>query len=240
MEELAFETIRTLTPFLVKGIEEITKSESKALWEKVKSIFNKANKEKILQAYSSKPTSEKIQGKVEYLLQEEFEKNPRLAEEIEELLQTINYANISSRGYSFAQMGSSNKSTIHLDNPNSYGNISGKNINLGQNYGHIGDQFNGIKQREFTYTDLNNLVFEIEKFKKQHRDKVNSEFISLGNPGDKESTLYCEQIFNALTNRGYKVEFCTLKTFGYMNKNYDVSFDPENRIMVGVYSAPNV
>ncbi|MEX0828018.1 MAG: hypothetical protein WD005_03600, partial [Haliea sp.] len=40
-------------------------------------------------------------------------------------------------------------------------NVSGKNINTGQNYGEIGDKYTGLKQREVTQEDVQFLSQEI-------------------------------------------------------------------------------
>lgn len=118
--------------------------------------------------------------------------------------------------------------------------IFGKNINTGTNYGHIGDKYEGIKQRVFTEQDYNNLVGQIEDYKLKNSEKINSSHITIGSPGDKESTLYVSQIYNALTHYGYSVQVATLQTFGYIDKNFSVSSAPDNTILVEVYTAPNV
>tara|TARA_R110002020_G_scaffold76004_3_gene193070 strand:+ start:356 stop:730 length:375 start_codon:yes stop_codon:yes gene_type:complete len=118
--------------------------------------------------------------------------------------------------------------------------IYGKNINTGENYGHIGDKYEGIKQRIFTKEDLTKLVNEINEFSQKYSDKINTNHLTIGNPGDKESNIYCQQIFNALTQNGYKVEVMGLMTNGFVDKNISVSNAPDDTILIEVFQAPNV
>lgn len=125
-----------------------------------------------------------------------------------------------------------------MSNENS---ISGKNINTGTNYGHIGDKYEGIKQRQFTNEDYQKLKKEINEFIGKYSDKINNSHITIGNPGDKESTLYCNQIANALIQDNIKVQFMTLMTFnGDHDKNFSISNAPDNTILIEVLSAPNI
>lgn len=116
----------------------------------------------------------------------------------------------------------------------------GKNINTGNNYGHIGDNYNGIRQRIFTREDLKGLIDEINDFKEKYSGKINPNHLSIGNPGDKESTIYCQQIYNALTENGFNVEIMGLMTMGFVDKNFSVSNAPDNTILIEVYKSPNV
>lgn len=118
--------------------------------------------------------------------------------------------------------------------------IFGKNINTGTNYGHIGDRYEGIKQRVFTHQDLETLLGLINDFQKKFKDRINTSHITIGNPGDKESTIYCQQIAEALKQRGFVVEMMGLMTMGFNNKDFDVSNAPDDTIMVEVFTAPNV
>lgn len=118
--------------------------------------------------------------------------------------------------------------------------IYGKNINTGENYGHIGDKYEGIKQRNFTKEDFTKLINEINEFSKKNSDLINTNHLTIGNPGDKESNIYCQQILEALTQIGYKVEVVSLMTIGFVDKNFSVSFAPDNSILIDVFQAPNV
>lgn len=118
--------------------------------------------------------------------------------------------------------------------------IYGKNINTGENYGHIGDKYEGIKQRVFTVEDFESLRSQINEFKSKYSDKINDDHITIGNPGDKESTVYSQQIYNALTQNGFNVEIMTLQTFGYVDKDFSVSNAPDDTVLVEVFQAPNV
>lgn len=116
----------------------------------------------------------------------------------------------------------------------------GKNINTGNNYGHIGDKYEGTKQRIFTEEDYSKLINQIEDFNKKNASKINHSHITIGNPGDKESTIYSNQIYDALTHFGHKVEMSSLQTFGYVDKNFSVSNAPDGTILIEVFQAPNV
>jgi len=118
--------------------------------------------------------------------------------------------------------------------------IYGKNINTGLNFGHIGDKYEGIKQRIFTEEDFKNLQGLIVDFRNKFSDKIRDTHITIGNPGDKESSIYCQQIYNALIQNGYKVEIMNLATFGYTGKNFSVSNAPDDTILVEVFNSPNV
>ncbi|HSH24258.1 MAG TPA: hypothetical protein VLA13_01780 [Massilibacterium sp.] len=118
--------------------------------------------------------------------------------------------------------------------------IYGKNINTGENYGHIGDRYEGIKQRIFTEEDFESLRSQIDDFKSKYSEKINDDHITIGNPGDKESTIYSQQIYNALTQNGFDVEIMTLQTFGYIDKDFSVSNAPDDTVLVEVFQAPNV
>lgn len=118
--------------------------------------------------------------------------------------------------------------------------IYGKNINTGNNYGHIGDQYKGIEQRIFTESDNEQLLKEINEFQERYSDKINESHLTIGNPGDKESTIYCQQINNALKKAGYNVQIMGLMTQGFMDKNFSVSNAPDDTVLIEVFQAPNV
>lgn len=118
--------------------------------------------------------------------------------------------------------------------------IFGKNINTGTNHGHIGDKYEGVKQRIFTKNDFEDLKELINNFRSEYSEKINKAHITIGNPGDKESTIYCQQIANALTQNGEHVQVDILVTHGYVDKHYSVSNAPDDTILIEVFPIPNV
>lgn len=120
-------------------------------------------------------------------------------------------------------------------------NITGKNINMGQNYGEIGDKYTGLKQREVTQEDVQYLTQEIEKFSNRYAKKINRSHITLGYPGCKETTNLANQLYPALQRMGFnKIEICILQTFGVAGRKFGVSNAPDNSIMIEIFPADNV
>jgi len=89
METLAIQTIALLTPYLVKGAEEITKSVAKDVWEKVKNIFKSKDKENLLEKLEINPTDLKLQAQAEYVIQEELENNTELVDILTKLVMDL-------------------------------------------------------------------------------------------------------------------------------------------------------
>jgi predicted PilT family ATPase len=124
MEILAVQAIALLTPYLVKGAEEITTSVAKDLWEKVKSIFKSKEKEMLLDKYVSSPKDIKVQGQIEYVIQEELENNSTLAEKFGQLIKELETASefnstIKQTGNeNIAVGGQINNSTIKINKGN--------------------------------------------------------------------------------------------------------------------------
>jgi hypothetical protein len=120
-------------------------------------------------------------------------------------------------------------------------NITGKNINTGQNYGEIGDKYTGLKQREVTQEDVQYLTQEIETFSNKYAEKINRSHITLGYPGCKETTNLANQLYPVLQRMGFnKIEICTLQTFGVIGRKFGVSNAPDNSIMIEIFPADNV
>lgn len=120
-------------------------------------------------------------------------------------------------------------------------NITGKNINTGQNYGEIGDKYTGLKQRKVTQEDLRYLTQELEKFSEKYADKINRSHITLGYPGCKETANLANQIYPLLKRMGFnKIEICILQTFGVIGRKFGVSNAPDNSIMIEIFPADNV
>lgn len=119
--------------------------------------------------------------------------------------------------------------------------IAGKNINTGTNYGHIGDVHKGIEQRHFSENDAVRLVDEIQKFRKQHANEINHSHITIGYPGDKESTIVAQEAEKILRARGYSnIEAMILVTYGTSGKLFGISNAPDNSVLVEIYPADNV
>ncbi|KPV93660.1 hypothetical protein AN214_04306 [Pseudoalteromonas sp. P1-9] len=119
--------------------------------------------------------------------------------------------------------------------------ITGKNINTGNNHGQIGDQYTGLKQREFTQSDAEYLKQEIEKFSVKYADKINRSHMTIGLPGCKETTNLANQVAGVLKQLGYNnLQIMTLQTWGVIGKKFGVSNAPDNTIMVEIYPPDNV
>lgn len=131
-----------------------------------------------------------------------------------------------------------------------YGNVgnqsteikNSKNVNTGTNYGNIGDRYEGVKQRHLTETDAKQLIDEIEQYKKQNSEKINPSHITIGWPGDKESTILAQEVEKVLRINGFnKIEASTLVTYGSgFGKKFEISNAPDNTIMIMIYQADNV
>lgn len=89
IEILATQALALLTPYLAKGAEEISKSVAKDLWGKTKSIFKSKKKEELLEKFSSSPEDAKMQGQVEYILQEELAAKSELLAEFRNLVDNL-------------------------------------------------------------------------------------------------------------------------------------------------------
>lgn len=84
---LATIAIAALTPYLVKGGEELAKSATKDLWELIKKPFMKNREKELLKKFEESPTDEGIKGAVVFKLVEFMEENPSLANDLEKILQ---------------------------------------------------------------------------------------------------------------------------------------------------------
>jgi len=116
-----------------------------------------------------------------------------------------------------------------------------KNVNLGTNYGHIGDRYSGIKQRTFTEYELNSLIQEIESFSEKYGEKINKNHITIGFAGDKESLILANKVAEGLTKKGYeKIEVMTLITYGVTGKKVGVSNAPDDTILIEIFPSDNV
>ena len=81
--------LTALTPYLVKGGEEIAKGVGKDLWELVKKPFVKDRDKALVEKVVQNPGDEETRGAVKYKLGEFLEENPALAKELDELLKKI-------------------------------------------------------------------------------------------------------------------------------------------------------
>lgn len=127
------------------------------------------------------------------------------------------------------------------ENDNSINIQDSKNINTGTNYGNIGDVYKGIEQRHFKEEDAKTLIAEIENFKRQHGSKINVSHMTIGYPGDKESTIVAKEVEQILKANGYSnIEFMILITHGISGRLFDVSNAPDDTILIGIYPADNV
>ncbi|WP_332406178.1 hypothetical protein MRN18_15480 [bacterium 19MO04SH03] len=123
----------------------------------------------------------------------------------------------------------------------STGSVSGKNVNNGTNFGEIGDKYTGLKQRDITRDDIVYLENEIKSFMDKYADRINSNHITIGFPGCKETTNLVHLLIPVLNSFGFKnIQCMNLQTFGVVGKKFGVSNAPDNSLMVEVFPADNV
>lgn len=85
-ELVAIQAVNLLTPYLIKGGEELSKLFVKDLWDRTKLIFSSAEKSEVLSRFESAPDDLKRQGQVEYVLEEELSRDDSLLKEFESVL----------------------------------------------------------------------------------------------------------------------------------------------------------
>jgi len=88
---LAGTAFAALTPYLVKGGEELAKGAAKDLWELIKKPFVKDREKELLKKLETNPTDEGTRRDVVFKLGEFLEENPSLVKEFEEILQKLSH-----------------------------------------------------------------------------------------------------------------------------------------------------
>jgi len=83
---IASAAISAITPFLVKGGEEISRGVGKDLWELIKKPFQSDRDKAIIAELEKKPDDPKVQGKAEVKLSDLLEADEETAEHISALL----------------------------------------------------------------------------------------------------------------------------------------------------------
>lgn len=83
---IASAAVSAITPFLVKGGEEISKGIGKDLWELIKKPFQSDKDKAIIAELEKNPDDLKVQGKVEVKLSDLLEADEETAEHISALL----------------------------------------------------------------------------------------------------------------------------------------------------------
>ncbi|MGI4874149.1 MAG: hypothetical protein ACRYFX_23560 [Janthinobacterium lividum] len=121
-EILAPQALTFIVPYLVKGGEELSKSITKDLWEKTKSVFQANGKGEALAKFEAMPNDAKKQGQIEYILQEELASNKSLADEFKTLIESAR----KERTYD-SSVNQSGDNNIAVS-----GQISGSSISIGK------------------------------------------------------------------------------------------------------------
>ncbi|MBV6426133.1 MAG: hypothetical protein KIPDCIKN_00643 [Haliscomenobacter sp.] len=116
---LAAAVIAALTPYLVKGGEELAQGIGKDLWEQVKKPFKSDADKKKLEELKTKPEDAKTQGKVEGKLEELLAEDTDLAAQLNELLSRLPKSD-----------GKTNTMTVTGDGNTSLQDVSGSTINI--------------------------------------------------------------------------------------------------------------
>lgn len=86
ISQIAATAIAAITPYLVKGGEEVAKGMGKDLWELIKKPFTSEKEQILVQQLEENPGDVKLQGKVEGKLEELLEANPSIAAQLQDLL----------------------------------------------------------------------------------------------------------------------------------------------------------
>jgi hypothetical protein len=81
--------LTALTPYLVKGGEEIAQGMGKNLWEFIKKPFVKDRDKALVEKLEKDPGDEETRGAVKYKLSEFLEDNPGFAKELDDLLKRM-------------------------------------------------------------------------------------------------------------------------------------------------------
>lgn len=84
---LSTATIAVLTPYLVKGGEQLVSSAASDLWNKVKNVFTSSKDEKALTGLVTQPSDSKAVAKAEYVLEKALDNNPELSRELSNLVE---------------------------------------------------------------------------------------------------------------------------------------------------------
>lgn len=155
------------------------------------------------------------------------------------ILHIINWKKGKHSKFLWFEANGNNSEQEEIVEQNSFNNC--KNINMGVNHGQIGDTYNGIKQREFTASDKALILQDISNFKNKYKDKINSDHITIGYPGCKETSFLADQIQLFLIQNGFKkIEKMCLMTHGVIGKKFGISNAPDNSILIEIYSPDNV
>jgi hypothetical protein len=116
---LSTATIAVLTPYLVKGGEQLVSSAASDLWNKVKNIFTDSNDEKALTGLITQPSDSKAIAKAEYVLEKSLDNNPELLKELAKLVEKSGYPtkhqnNVQLNGNHNVSLTDINGSTVNI------------------------------------------------------------------------------------------------------------------------------
>jgi len=115
---LASEAIAIISPLLIKGAEALTEGIGKDLWEGIKGVFKKNNKQAVLEKLEKEPKNEDVKEEVKFELATIMNSDPAAKDQVEKLV--TNYKN--------NQAISQNISGTNTGNVIAGGNISGNTI----------------------------------------------------------------------------------------------------------------
>jgi len=116
---LSTATVAALTPYLVKGGEQLVSSAASDLWNKVKNIFTDSNDEKALTGLVTQPSDSKAIAKAEYVLEKSLDNNPELLKELANLVEkfgdsTRHQNNVQLNGNHNVSLTDINGSTVNI------------------------------------------------------------------------------------------------------------------------------
>src|SRR4051812_23611464 len=87
---LATQALTIITPVLLKGAEAFTEGIGKDIWEGIKGLFRKNNKEDVLKKLESKPNDEEVKQEVQFELASMLKEDPMTKEQLEKLITAYN------------------------------------------------------------------------------------------------------------------------------------------------------
>ncbi|MFX3625725.1 MAG: hypothetical protein ACN6I4_00030 [bacterium] len=86
---IAAETVALLSPFLLEGGKELTKSATKELWSFLKNKFSGKKEAKQLEEWAQSPTEERLINRLEMALENIMQENEDFRMELENRLEKV-------------------------------------------------------------------------------------------------------------------------------------------------------
>lgn len=81
--DLAAAAIAAIAPFITKGLDKLSESMGSDLWKLIKSPFESEDEIEILEKFKAQPSSERVQGQMEYVLHKKMKEEPAFKNQLE-------------------------------------------------------------------------------------------------------------------------------------------------------------